>query len=315
MNELIKQDKLTTTEAHDIYEQIVVLRKSINTSFWSLVEYLKSARDYRIWAVLGYDSWSSFLAQPEIDLNYRTVENYISIYKTVIEKLGDARRRELLLPFDIDITKLQVITPYITQDNSEELIQKAKTLSRSDLRAEIQDLGNKKLIAPQLPTGTYDVIYADPPWKYDFSSTGTRDIENNYPTLELFEIKQIQVPSSPNSVLFLWATAPKLREALEVMEAWGFEYKTHMIWDKQKIGMGYWFRGQHELLLVGTKGMINAPQEGARISSVYSEKRTEHSKKPNYFYSLIESYFPHGTYLELFARTTRDKWKSWGNQV
>ena len=94
--------------------------------------------------------------------------------------------------------------------------------------------------------GKYQIIYADPPWRYDFSKSNSRKIENNYPTMELEEIKDFLIPADRNAVLYLWATAPKLKEALSVMESWGFTYKTHAIWDKEIIGMGYWFRGQHE---------------------------------------------------------------------
>jgi N6-adenosine-specific RNA methylase IME4 len=173
-----------------------------------------------------------------------------------------------------------------------------------------------KLKTPELPEGQFDVIYADPPWKYDFSETTSREIENKYPTMEVEEICAMNIPSAEHSVLFMWATAPKLRESLKVMETWGFEYKTNAIWDKEIIGMGYWFRGQHELLLVGVKGNFSTPDETVRASSVYKERRTEHSKKPDYYYNLIEKYFPNGKYLELFARTKHsDKWTVYGNQI
>lgn len=167
-----------------------------------------------------------------------------------------------------------------------------------------------------LPKGKYSIIYADPPWKYEFSETTSREIENQYPTMELQEIKGLKVPSANNAVLFLWTTAPKLKEALEVMEYWGFTYRTNVVWDKEIIGMGYWDRGQHELLLIGVKGVYPAPPESARESSVYREKRGEHSKKPGYYYSLIEKLCPNGKYLELFARnnTGQEKWTFWGNE-
>lgn len=101
----------------------------------------------------------------------------------------------------------------------------------------------------------YEVIYADPPWRYDFSKSNSREIENQYPTMSVDEICSLKVPTADNAVLYLWATAPKLLEALRVMDAWGFEYKTNAVWDKQIIGMGYWFRGQHELLLVVEKAV------------------------------------------------------------
>lgn len=118
---------------------------------------------------------------------------------------------------------------------------------------------------------SYQVIYADPPWRYDFSKSNSREIENQYPTMTVEEICALDVPSSTNSVLYLWATAPKLREALQVMDAWGFEYKSQMVWDKEILGMGYWFRGQHEILLVGTKGKFSPPP--AAIAYQFSLQR------------------------------------------
>lgn len=161
----------------------------------------------------------------------------------------------------------------------------------------------------------YSVIYADPPWRYDFSKTNNREIENQYPTMDIEDIKKLSIPCEDNSVLYLWATAPKLREALDTMQAWGFEYKTHMVWDKEIIGMGYWFRGQHELLLVGTKGKFSPPDQDSRISSVYREKRTKHSKKPGLIRNLIHSWYPEFSKIELFARNSDENWDVWGNEV
>jgi 16S rRNA G966 N2-methylase RsmD len=122
------------SKAHGVYENIVTLRKSINTNFWLLVENLKVARENRHWAILGHESWSSYLAQPEIDLNLRTVDNYISIYNSI-------KDNHLLTPacVEIDISKLQTIAPYLHNGNAAELIEKARTLSRSDLRQELKE--------------------------------------------------------------------------------------------------------------------------------------------------------------------------------
>lgn len=174
---------------------------------------------------------------------------------------------------------------------------------------------DKGLWCVDIPEGEYTVIYADPPWRYDFSETVTREIENQYPTMDIEEIKNMTIPSHKDSVLFLWATAPKLKEGLNAMESWGFNYKTHAIWDKGKIGMGYWFRGQHELLLVGTKGNYSPPLPENRISSVIYQEREGHSLKPE-LYEIIEKMCPNGKYLELFARggRARKSWTFWGNQ-
>lgn len=161
----------------------------------------------------------------------------------------------------------------------------------------------------------YSIIYADPPWRYDFSKDNSDKIENHYPTMELEDIKSLKFPIEDNAVLFLWATAPKLIEALEVMKAWGFIYKTNMVWHKDWIGMGYWFRGNHELLLVGVKGKFSPPSFENRVNSVFTEKRTAHSKKPNYFRDLITKMFKEQNRIELFSREKVEGWDSWGNEV
>jgi ParB/RepB/Spo0J family partition protein len=155
-----------------------------------------------------------------------------------------------------------------------------------------------------------DVLLADPPWRYDFAETANRQIENQYPTMDLEALKAHlgtelaagRLSLADDAVLFLWATAPKLPEALAVMDAWGFTYKTHAVWDKAHIGMGYWFRGQHEPLLVGTRGSFSPPDPDARVSSVLRAARGEHSAKPVEVYEIIERYFPDATKHELFLR-------------
>jgi N6-adenosine-specific RNA methylase IME4/ParB-like chromosome segregation protein Spo0J len=197
-------------------------------------------------------------------------------------------------------------------DKGEVSIHKAyKDIRRQELRKEKQE----ELQTRELPTGVFEVILADPPWRYQFSETQSREIENHYPTMDLDDIKNLNVPSADDSVLFLWATAPKLEEALEVLNSWGFTYKTCAVWDKEKIGMGYWFRGQHELLLVGTKGSFPTPEPSARFSSIIKEPRSTHSTKPKVIYEMLEAMFPGRTYLELFCRTPRDGWEVWGNEV
>ena len=106
----------------------------------------------------------------------------------------------------------------------------------------------------------FDLILADPPWRYEFAeSPDRREIENQYPTMHLDDICDIEPPAADNATLYLWATSPKLTEALKVMKAWGFEYKTSMVWIKDKIGMGYHARSRHELILIGTRGTPGVP--------------------------------------------------------
>ena len=167
-------------------------------------------------------------------------------------------------------------------------------------------------------SATYPVIYADPPWRYENPPIGStsRAIENHYPTMTLEEICALPVAeiAAPDAILYLWATAPKLAECMEVITAWGFEYRTNMVWDKEKIGMGYHARNQHELLLIATRGSIPPPAAGTQPSSVHREARGEHSAKPEFYRDMIEGFYPSLPRIELFCRKARDGWAVWGNQ-
>ena len=176
---------------------------------------------------------------------------------------------------------------------------------------------DQKLSQPEIPEGTFDLIYADPPWRYEHNKTESRDIENQYPTMELGKIcaLPIQEIAAPDCVLFLWATSPKLAESIQVIEAWGFVYRTCAVWDKEVIGMGYYFRQQHELLLVATKGSPGTPSPEHRASSVIRARRSLHSKKPEQVRDLIERMYPEARRVELFARQSEPSWMAWGNQA
>lgn len=162
----------------------------------------------------------------------------------------------------------------------------------------------------------YPVIYLDPPWRYEHAESESRAIENQYPTMSLDEIKSMDMSkvAFDDCVMFMWATSPKLAEAFEVLDAWGFSYRTCAVWDKQKIGMGYYFRQQHELLLVAVKGTPPTPAPADRPSSVFSFPRGPHSAKPHEVYEIIEAMYPTLPKLEMFCRTPREGWGVWGNQ-
>ena len=187
------------------------------------------------------------------------------------------------------------------------------TIPKAKRKIELDRRKNTPPIPP--PSGAYNVIYADPPWEYEFSMSDRGHPKKFYGTMTLEEICEFKVPSSEDSVLFLWTTNPKLKDALQVMSAWEFEYRTNLVWVKDRIGTGYYFRGQHELLLIGKKGDFKPPLESNRPPSVLSAKRQDHSKKPDEVYELIERMYPSHSYLELFARTKRKGWESWGNEI
>lgn len=160
----------------------------------------------------------------------------------------------------------------------------------------------------------FPVIYADPPWAYDFTESPSRAIENHYPVMTLEDIKALDVPAAEDAVLFLWSTPPKLAEAAEVMAAWKFRYRTCLVWVKPSIALGKWARQRHELLLIGTRGGFPAPLKPAP-DSVYEEPRAGHSVKPERFRELIEAMCPGQPYCELFARGGRPGWAAWGYEA
>lgn len=163
----------------------------------------------------------------------------------------------------------------------------------------------------------YDVVYADPPWRYKKDTTDpSRAIENQYPTMDLDEICALDVPTADPCVLFLWVPGSKVPSGVKVVESWGFRYSTCAVWDKLSMGMGYYIRHQHELLMIGLKGKTKPPPPDRRPRSMISEKRTRHSRKPVAAYEMIELMYPDASKIELFARPPlRPGWDSWGNEV
>lgn len=191
-------------------------------------------------------------------------------------------------------------------------------IKREGRKARENDLARKQLA---LPDRKYGVIYADPEWRFEPRSRETgmdRAADQHYPTSETAAIAARDVASiaADDCVLFLWATAPMIEDALLVMKAWGFEYKAQCIWSKLRSGdargTGYWFTGEHELLLLGTRGNVPAPAPGTQWRSVVTASVGEHSEKPETFHKLIEQYFPTLPKIELNARRARDGWDCWG---
>lgn len=169
-----------------------------------------------------------------------------------------------------------------------------------------------------MPDKKYGVIYADPPWRFAPYSEDTgmdRAADNHYPTMEIAAIAALTPPAADDAVLFLWATVPMLPEALSVMAAWGFTYKSQFAWIKDKAGTGFWNKNKHELLLIGTRGSIPAPAPGEQYESAITAPRGAHSAKPFAFREMIETMFPTLPRIELFARESLVGWHAWGNEL
>jgi len=171
----------------------------------------------------------------------------------------------------------------------------------------------------EIPKGTYRIIYADPPWKYnDKCNDGaiqSGGVEIHYSTMTIKELCEMEMPQTDNdAVLFLWVTSPFLEDSFKVINAWGFKYKASFIWDKIKHNMGHYNSVRHEFLLISTKGSC-MPDKNKLYDSVCSLERTEHSEKPEYFRKLIDDLYTYGNRVELFARKKVDNWDSHGNEL
>jgi ParB-like chromosome segregation protein Spo0J len=121
--------------------------------------------------------------------------------------------------------------------------------------------------APPLPQGPFELLYADPPWRLPGSPDSSRAVERHYPTMNLDEISALAPPAAEDAYLFLWAVSCLVPEALAVIEAWGFRYRTNLVWVKPRWGLGSWARNRHELLLFGTRGNVEPPETPDRPNS------------------------------------------------
>ena len=165
----------------------------------------------------------------------------------------------------------------------------------------------------------YQIIVADPPWKFSSNSKARpgRNAMRHYPCMPDAEIAAMPVRdwAEKDAILFLWITAPMLERALPIVSAWGFKYKSQLVWVKHKIGTGFWARNRHELVLIGTRGRFECPRPAPFNDSVIEAKARQHSRKPGALQHRIDQVWPEHSKLELFARTTRPGWDAWGNQV
>jgi N6-adenosine-specific RNA methylase IME4 len=232
-----------------------------------------------------------------------------ALSKQGIDKhLADRARKAAALSdgtFEADVTKA-VKVAVAAAEGDRAVVKAARAERQAEKRARRQkreaELG---AAIGAMPDKKYGVIYADPPWEFEPYSDETgmdRAAGNYYPTLGGELICRMDIPAADDCILFLWATAPMLPDALTVMAAWGFSYKSNIVWAKNKAGTGYWSRNKHEHLLIGTRGKVPAPAPGEQSSSVIEATVGRHSEKPAVFRKMIQEMFPSLPKLEMFAR-------------
>lgn len=221
----------------------------------------------------------------------------------------------------------QVVAGMEPEDQQEWLERsRERGWSQGDLRKEIRAAARTKVITGQATLeGKYRIIYADPPWKYG-DSAPTVDgslgkAERHYTGMTIEELCKLPVAAhaTPRATLLMWTTVPFLLQnpgPREVLEAWGFEYKSHYVWDKV-LGMhGHYSHVIHEVLLVCTRGGDQPDVPTELPNSIIRIRRSnEHSQKPNEFRQLAEKHWTTGPYLELFGRERHAGWSVFGNDA
>ena len=174
----------------------------------------------------------------------------------------------------------------------------------------------------EFPQDKYDIIYADPSWAYYKAShtfSGNRRTSGaitHYPTMNLDELKRLPVSSicEKNCLLFMWTTSPQMKRAIELGEAWGFQYVTvAFVWDKSIPVVGHYTMSTVEYVLLFKRGTIPKNRGTRNERQFLSQKKTRHSEKPSEIRDRITRMFPTHKKIELFARQRVDGWSCWGN--
>lgn len=220
--------------------------------------------------------------------------------------------------------RMQFAATYPTEDQLSTAVDSCPSWTdlRSKLKAKRDAENNAPTAPPPVIEGEYRTFVADPPWQYD-NAASRGAAENHYGTMtigELCDLDTVRKHSAANAHLYMWTTSSHLPHAFDVMEAWGFEYKTYLVWVKPQIGMGNYFRVSTELVLFGVRGSMRT--QARDIKNYFEAPRAKHSAKPHIFHDIVQR-ASEGPYMELFSRCTGDGctcskcrlgWTVYGNQ-
>lgn len=268
----------------------------------------------------GRGDWDERLSQA-VDvtgLSEKTLKNIRAVARIPL-----ARRRA-----GVDFSVHLEIAQIAAADEQDELLELAdqEGWTVRDTRLNVRARRRRKIIEGQaVLEGMYRVIYADPPWQYRANtpteSGALAKAEEHYPSMSIEELCRlpVQAHAMPNAVLFLWVPAPFLLQnpgPREVLEAWGFEYKTNRVWDKVLGNFGHYFHVRHEHVILCTRGSCQPDQPTPQPDSVFTERRSDtHSEKPASMRKTIEQLYTVGPYLELFGRERVEGWDVFGNDA
>ena len=237
-----------------------------------------------------------------------------------VSKTQSSRWQQLAaMPKDVQEAKIEA-----AKKTALAAVDRPSTDEKRERRAERERaLANQQI---QDPIGKFGVMVEDFEWDHETWSEAGRDraAENHYPVsrdahtaAEIVEhTKDRFACAADDCICFMWSTLQHAAIAMDVLRMRGFEYKSQYAWGKDKIGLGYWSREKHEILLIGVKGDVPCPAPGSQWDSLVMAPRGEHSAKPECFLEMIEQYFPTMPKIELNRRgPARPGWSAWGNQA
>jgi N6-adenosine-specific RNA methylase IME4 len=270
------------------------------------------------------------LIAKDIGINSKEVERNEQFAKGV-DKMDDGLKQKVLQGKSElkkqDVREIAKSEPEFVAKSEDDILKKAKEIrekknaEKKAKRIELIEKQKEDIEQGKLPElqGKFDVVSIDPPWPYEGESKKTtsfdpdgRRVANPYPEMSIEAIKQIELPLMPDAIVFLWTTHKFLPDSFDILKQWGLDYKATLVWDKQKIGMGAWFRMQCEFCLVGIKGKPFF--DNTKHRDIICEARREHSRKPDTFFEMVEE-ITKGRRLEYFSREKRSNWEVFGNDV
>ena len=234
-----------------------------------------------------------------LGLTQRQASNYQTIAKNPIA----VEKAKAIAKENNDIPTESLVLQIVRQKEKEE----RETIRQAEIKAQSKQKA-------KIPTDNYSCIVIDPPWNYGTQyDTNGRRVANPYPEMTFDQIAELKIKAKPDCIMFLWATHKFIWDAKKLLEKWGFEYRSIIVWDKEKMGMGDLFRMQCEFCLVGIKGkpLLNNPHN---IRDIIKEPRREHSRKPEAFYKIVDTLYK-GEKLEYFAREQRYGYAVYGNDT
>ena len=324
--ELIKWDDIEQARTYD----------ELKSLYWQTAAYayiragriLKRIQEEKKWEQAATKYWT-FEEAVEKDFKITRQRAYYLIDATRIVDNLSTGVDKLLTSYPQDERGCRLLGTFDEKEQCEiwlEAQERAapQTPTNTILREITQERKYEHLDDPDLPAGKYRILYADPPWKYSEQGlTGVSnkdeygDVKKHYKQKSTEELCEMNVKelADDNAVLFLWVTSPFLEKSFKIIEAWGFEYKSSFIWDKVKHNFGYYNSVRHELLLICTKGSCTPDVKELFDSVQVIERTSKHSEKPEEFRKIIDTIYPKGKRIELFARKKVTGWDMWGNEV